>query len=80
MFEKPAVAGGVSGGVAGALFGALATVTVAFVAPLMAGYNFERNLATEVIKGAKSADDVEARLKLLCARRFVESDKHCPAK
>ena len=49
----------------GAIAGAIATIAVAFITPLMTGHNFERNLAIEAMKGAKTAEDVTARLDLL---------------
>jgi hypothetical protein len=69
--EKPAGAGSIAGAIAG--------VIVAIITPLVSSCNFERNVAMEAVKGAKSADDMKARLDILCSRQFI-SGSNCAEK
>jgi hypothetical protein len=73
MLEKVKEAPGAT--VIGAVAGAIATMAVAFFTHWGAAYNFERNVTVEAVKGAKSAEDMKARLDQLCARKFMTGER-----
>jgi hypothetical protein len=79
MARGPArVSGGKTGLVTGGIAGAVATIIVAFVPQFSNYFFFKHNVAIEVIKSKQESKNVEALLKILCERQFIETDKgHC---